>query len=318
MGLDIYWLLDEKPLSALELAQSLDIPLNRCHYWLQILCKLGLLEYRTGCYCPSTVAKESILNVHNQDTWAFQAREDRDLTVYVRDLALNISKPMKAWESWDLRPVDYIQQIEKDPVYMASFTHKLYQIHRALAEQLANMLDLHGVKRLLDLGGGSGVVSFALLRAQKDLTSVVVDMESVCRVGRLIAMENQLENRIAYLPTDILKDNLPAGFDMVMLCDVGCFSENLFYRIHDALNKAGRLVIVDKFATSKTSTPPSRLLSAFLKSLKSPSDSVDYITKDVIETRLQHVGFRDITSISVPHHDNLPWNIDWTMVEARR
>jgi hypothetical protein len=42
--------------------------------------------------------------------------------------------------------------------------------------------------------------------------------------------------------------HLPTGFDLVMLCDVGYFSEILFRRIHDVLNLKGRLVIVDKFA----------------------------------------------------------------------
>ena len=47
MELGVFWLLAEKPLSATNVAQSLNIPLNRCHNWLQILCKLGLLEINT-------------------------------------------------------------------------------------------------------------------------------------------------------------------------------------------------------------------------------------------------------------------------------
>ena len=316
MELGIFWLLADKPLSAPELAQYFNIPLNRCHYWLQILCKLGLLEASNEGYAPSAMARAAILNVQSQATWAFQAREDRDLSLYVQDLALNISKPMSAWQASDLTPADYFQQIEEDPIYMARFTRKLYQIHGSFAEQLANMLDLRGVKRLLDLGGGSGVVSFALLRKQRNLTSVVVDVENVCQAGRVIASENKLEKRISYLAADFLKDDLPTGFDMVMLCDVGSFSKMLFRRIHAILNLKGRLVIVEKFAPSKTSAPPSRLLSAFLNSLESPAQSVDYITTEVVQTRLQQAGFRDSSATSVPHKDNLPWNIDWVMIEA--
>jgi Methylase involved in ubiquinone/menaquinone biosynthesis len=318
MELGIFWLLADKPLSSLEIAQSLKIPLNRCHYWLQILCKLGLLEDKGEGYAPSSLAWEAILNVQSQDTWAFQAREDRDLCWYVRDLALNISKPISAWQAGNLTPADYFKQVEEDPIYTARFTRKLYQIHRSFAEQLANMLDLRGVKRLLDLGGGSGVVSFALLRKHEALTSVVVDVESVCEIGRVIASENKLEKRITYLAADFLKDDLPTGFDMVMLCDVGSFSEILFRRIRDVLNPKGRPVIVDKFAPSKTDAPPSRLLAAFLNSLESPAQSVDYITTEVVQTRLQQAGFRDISTTAVPHKDNLPWNIDWIMLEAQK
>jgi SAM-dependent methyltransferase len=297
----------------------LNIPLNRCHYWLQLLCQLGLLGESAEGYAPSTLAREAILNVQSQETWAFQAREDRDLTLYVRDLALNIGKPMSAWQTGNQVPTDYFQQMEQDPLYTARFTRKLYQIHISFAEQVANMLDLQGVKSLLDLGGGSGVVSFALLRKQNELTSVVVDVDSVCQVGREIALENGLGNRIKYLAADILQDDLPTGFDMVMLCDVGLFSEILFRRIYnDVLNLDGRLVIVDKFAPSKTGAPPSRLLAAFLTSLESPAASVDYVTTEVVQTRLRQAGFRDISIMRVPHKDNLPWNIDWTMLEAKK
>ncbi len=318
MELGVFWLLADQPLSAPEMAQSLNIPLNRCHYWLQILCKLGLLEDSGERFAPSSVAREAILNVQSQDTWAFQAREDRELSLYVRDLALNISKPMSAWEAWNLTPADYFQKIEEDPIYTARFTRKLYEIHRSFAEQLANIIDLRGVKRLLDLGGGSGVVSFALLRKYHELSSVVVDIESVCQAGRVIALENKLEKRITYLAADFLKDVLPNGFDVVLLCDVGTFSEILFRRIYDVLSQKGHLVIVDKFASSRTSAPPSRLLSAFVNSLVSPAQSVDYITTEVVLIRLQQAGFRDFSMISVPHTDYLPWNIDWTMLEAQK
>lgn len=110
------------------------------------------------------------------------------------------------------------------------------------------MLDLQGVKSLLDLGGGSGVVSLALLRKQQDLTSVAMNVENVCQAGRAIASENKLEKRITYLAGDFLQDDLPTGFDLVMLCEVGAFSEILFLRIYNVLNLKGQRVIVDKFA----------------------------------------------------------------------
>jgi predicted O-methyltransferase YrrM len=217
-----------------------------------------------------------------------------------------------------LTPEDEHEQLQEDPSYAARFTRKLYEIHLPLAEQLANMLDLQGVKTLLDLGGGSGVVSLALLRKRHELTSVVVDVESVCRAGREIAAENGLDQRITYLAADILQDNLPTGFDMVMLCDVGLFSEILFHRIHAALNQKGRLVMVDKFAPGGTIAPPSRLGSAFLNSLEHPAQSIDFITTEEVRPQLQQAGFRDLSITAVPHKDNLPWNIDWIMLEAHK
>jgi hypothetical protein len=38
----------------------------------------------------------------------------------------------------------------------------------------------------------------------------------------------------------------------------------------------------------------------------------------VVKTRLQQAGFQDLSVTPVPHKDNLPWNIDWIMLEARK
>jgi demethylspheroidene O-methyltransferase len=318
MELGLFWLLAENPLSDADVAESLNIPFNRCHHWLQLLCNLGLLENGVDGYAPSPIARETILNAQSRDFWAFHAREDRERFMCVRDLALNIGKPMSAWEAPAMTPPDYYQQIRESPSYAARFTRMLYEIHIPLAEQLANLTDLQGVTRLMDLGGGSGVVSFALLRKRQDLTSVVLDVESVCQVGREIASENRLEKRIRYVTADLLQDDLPIGFDMVMLCDVGLFDEVLFHKIHDALNMDGHLVVVDKFAPTKTDAPPSRLSGAFLTSLQYPALSISLTTVQIVQSRLQETGFRDFSITSVPHKDHLPWNIDWMMLEARK
>ncbi len=107
--LGLFWLLAKKPLQAAGVAEALNIPLNRCEHWLQILCRLGLLENNVEGYSPSSIARKAILNAQGQDTWAFQAREDRDGALFVRDLALNIGKPMSAWETQSLTPPDYFQ-----------------------------------------------------------------------------------------------------------------------------------------------------------------------------------------------------------------
>ena len=318
MELGLFWLLAEKPLPAPDVAQYLNIPLNRCQNWLQLLCKLGLLEDSAKGYVPSTVAQETILDVYSQETWAFLAREDRYRFPAVRDLSLNICQPISTWEVQNLTPPDYFRQILENPNEAARFTRMLYEIHIPLAEQLANILDMRGVKQLMDLGGGSGVVSFALLRRQPDLTSTVVDVENVCLAGREIALENALEKRITYFATDFLQDDLPTGFDMVMFCDVGPFSETLFRKIHDVLNPDGRLVIVEQFAQDKNIAAPSRLLWSFLGSLEYPAQTSAFTTIDLVQTRLQQAGFRNFVTTTVPCNDHLRWNIDWIVLEAQK
>lgn len=318
MELGLFWLLAEKPFLAREIAHALNIPLNRCHHWLQLLCRMGLLEDTPNGYVPSSVAHETILQVYGQETWAFLACENRNRFLAVHDLAVNICNPISTWEVQHLTAPDYFKQIVEDPHYAARFTHMLYDLHLPLAEQVANMLDLHGVHQLLDLGGGSGVVSFALLRKQTELTSVVIDVENVCQAGRKLAGENGLEKRVTYLSADFLQVDLPTGLDMVMFCDSGPFSESLFRKIHSALHPNGRLVIVSQFAQNPTHAPISHLFWAFLSSLEYPAQTIHFPTSDTVQTCLQQVGFRDFSTTALPYSGPLRWNRDWIMLEAQK
>jgi cyclopropane fatty-acyl-phospholipid synthase-like methyltransferase len=206
----------------------------------------------------------------------------------------------------------------EEPNYAARFTRMLYEIHIPLAEQLANMLDMRGVNRLMDLGGGSGVVSFALLRKESKLTSMVIVVETVCQVGRELALENGLEKRITYLAADFLQVDLPTGFDMVMFCDSGPFSETLFRKIYDVLHLNGRFVIVSQFAPNQNNAPASHLIWAFLASLEHPAQIINFQTSDMVQTQLQQAGFRDFSTTAVPCKEYLRWNLDWIMLEARK
>lgn len=318
MELGLFWLLAKEPLPASAVAQTLMIPSNRCQIWLQMLAHIGLLNEDRGVYYPSEVTRAAILDAQTQDTWAFHARENRDTALFVQDLALNLGKAMSDWEPRSPRFSGYLDHIGDESTFVIGLTRKLCEIHQPLAEQVSNMLDLRAVNSVLDLGGGSGVVSFALLHKKQDIASVVVDFEEVCEVGRKIASEKGLAGKVTYMAADLIEDELPSGHDLAVLCDVGLFSEALLRKIHSVLNANGQLAIVDKFAKSMDYPPVSRLPAAFMVTLRNPGSPTEFITTEAVATVLEQAGFRDISIETVPSKDNLPWNIDWSLLLARK
>jgi len=62
------------------------------------------------------------------------------------------------------RQRSYVERMVEDAARARRFTRMLYEIHEPMAVALAGQLDLRGVGRLMDLGGGSGVVAMDLLR----------------------------------------------------------------------------------------------------------------------------------------------------------
>jgi SAM-dependent methyltransferase len=168
----------------------------------------------------------------------------------------------------------------------------------------------------MDLGGGSGVVSLALLRRYPNLSVVVIDVANVCAAGREIAIENSLEGRIAYRVADFLHDELPSGFDVILNCDAGPNTEAFLGKIWAALNPGGRLVIVDHFAPAKGVAPPSCLFWAFEGSMNNPN--AVYATTDEIHARLTRVGLQVLSERILPRGEVRRWSDDWVVIEARK
>lgn len=318
LELGLFWLVDARTLSAKQVSARLSIPLNRTQHWLQILCSMGLLQEIKAGYTLTTLGRETIVGAYSQETWAFLAGEDRQKYPAVTDLALNISKPVSTWLALGKQPPDYVAKMLADPDQARRFTRMLYELHQPLAKNLAAVLDLHGIKRLIDLGGGSGVMSHALLRKQKSLTSLVIDIENVCNVGREIAKECGLADRLDYQALNFVEDDLPAGFDLALFCDVGPLEEDLFRKIFSTLNPGGRLVIVAQFAPDPTHAPPQRLMWAFLGSLDNPRDELGLKTIDLVASMCTRSGFEAITSQPIPADQDIRWLTGWTALIARK
>jgi cyclopropane fatty-acyl-phospholipid synthase-like methyltransferase len=247
------------------------------------------------------------------------AEGERERLPDLCDLPRSLRKTGAATEARDLKLPEYVAKMDEKPEWADRFTRMLYELHKPLADHLAESLDLTDVDRILDLGGGSGVISLSLLCRNPQLTAVVVDIASVCSAGRTIAAEHSLEEgRIVYHAANFLQDDLPSGFDMVLECDVNTYSVALFHKVWNALNLGGRFLIVDQLSPAPGVAPFSRLHWAFQNSLEDPEFC--YPTAAEIKTQLIGVGFQirsveSLPPISVPSQR---FTSGLTMIEARK
>jgi SAM-dependent methyltransferase len=275
-----------------------------------------LIERGPDGYAASTTAQTAILEACSPDVWALLAQDARDRYPAILDLTLHMREPGSTWTAQGLTSPDYFAQMIESPERARRFTRMLYEIHLPLAEALAESLDMSGVRRMMDLGGGSGVLSMALLRRCPDLTAVVVDIANVCAAGRRIAQEQSMETRLTFHVADFLHDELPSGFDLILDCDASAYSEPMLQKIRAALAPGGRLVIVQQSAPAPGVAPatPPRPVWAFLASLE--GTDVRYTTAAEIQARLRQVGFHRLSEAMLPQRGTLCWTQGWTAIEA--
>jgi SAM-dependent methyltransferase len=265
-------MLAEKPMSGEEVSKALNIPGKRGHYWLQFLQSFGILEVVPQGYIPSSLACTAILDAKSRESWQHLVIDEQEKDACVHGLPQFINEFGSLWTVQGLpEPKNYVDRMRANPERACEFTRMLFEVHQNLANQVAELLDLAGVERMMDLGGNSGVVSMALLRKYPKLTSTVVDIENVCAARREIAEEKGFADRITYHAAEFDSGEFPTGFDLVLQCDVAVYGLELLKKLSRSLKPGGRLVVVDHFSPAENLAPITRLEWTFLDSQHDPN-----------------------------------------------
>ncbi len=142
-----------------------------------------------------------------------------------------------------------------------------------VAPLLAERVPPGGARRLLDVGGGTGIYSVACLRRNPQLRAVVWDRPEVLKVAREFAESYGVADRLECRPGDMFRDPLPPDCDVMLLSNIlhdwdvpECRA--LVGRCAEALPPGGRLLIHDVFLNDALDGPlPIALYSAALFAL---------------------------------------------------
>ena len=141
-----------------------------------------------------------------------------------------------------------------------------------VAPVLAQRIDLADARVLLDVGGGTGIYSIALLERNPNLRAIVLDRPEVLRTAREFVQQYNVADRISLHAADMFTDELPPA-DVVLLSNVlhdwdepDC--QTLVTRCAEILPSDGRLLIHDVLLSDALDGPlPVALYSAALFTL---------------------------------------------------
>jgi SAM-dependent methyltransferase len=163
------------------------------------------------------------------------------------------------WDNWS--GLDTVLKTGKP--FRRSHDHKsfilgMHNIASLKEKDVINALDLRGVGRLLDLGGGPGTYSVAFAKKKIDVT--ILDFPDTLRITRKLTKQAGLEKRIRLLPGDFTKADWGDGYDMIFISQIlhsftagECLG--LLRKSRTALKPGGR-VVVQEFHLDETKTNP--------------------------------------------------------------
>ena len=191
-----------------------------------------------------------------------------------------------------------------DKAKTRAFVYAMHERAKGIGSILPHLVDLKGRKKLLDVGGGPGTYSVALIQQTPGLTSTVLDVPGVLEVTRDLIDASGFADRVTLMPGDYLTSPFGTGFDVVLLSgmmhrETPDTCQMLLRKAFAALDPGGIVIVSDVFfEDDRKATPPFAVYFALNMMLTSDEGSAHAMTE--MSRWMSGVGFRDISVRELP------------------
>ncbi|HNW28654.1 MAG TPA: methyltransferase [Spirochaetota bacterium] len=292
--LDIFTVIGSGRVTSTEVADAVKADPRGTDRLLNALCALGFLRKEKGCFMNTGLSLRYLVK-GSED---FLSRIGHSLNLY------------RSWGSLTdaVRAGKTVLAREYDPVSLGHFIEAMHHRAKKSAERLVSHLDLSGIRRVLDVGGGSGVYSMAFARAKPGLQAVVLDLPRVTALTKKYIDEAGLSASITTMDGDYNTDDFGTGYDLVFMSaivHINSCDENvaLMARAYRSLNPGGMIVIQDHIMENDRTAPVRGAL--FALNMLVNTQSGDTFTEDEMRQWLEKAGCVEIKRIPTGMENDL-------------
>jgi SAM-dependent methyltransferase len=170
-------------------------------------------------------------------------------------------------------------------------------IAQRMAKIVANLPEFPLLGKMLDLGGGPGIIGIAIVSAHPSMKGVIFDRPAVAEVAESFIKEYKMENRIEVLSGDFKHDSIGDGYDLIWASSVLNFVKDnidpFMKKIFDALNPGGVFISCHDGLTRERTKPEIMVLSWLSVALMGQDMGID---QDFIADSMLRAGFKSVRS----------------------
>ena len=170
-------------------------------------------------------------------------------------------------------------------------------IAQQVAEIISNLPEFPSFRKMLDLGGGPGLIGIAAVAAHPNMLGVIFDRPAIVRVAKDYIREYGMGDLVDVLGGDYFQDSLGDGYDLVLASDNIYYGkdelDSIMEKIFDALNPAGVFISFHGGLTHERTKPDMMVLGMILDELMGQGMMVDL---GFIADSMLRVGFQSVRS----------------------
>ena len=164
-------------------------------------------------------------------------------------------------------------------------------------EIVSELPEFLSMRKMLDLGGGPGLIGIAIVAEHPGMKGVIFDLPSIIKVAEKFIREYEMEDWIDVLAGDYNHDPIGEGYDLIWTSNALNFGkdemDSLMKKIYDALNLGGVFISFHEGLTHERTKPEIMVLGLLSAVLRGQDIFFD---QGFIADSMLRVGFKSVRS----------------------
>ncbi|WP_154666675.1 methyltransferase domain-containing protein [Intestinimonas massiliensis (ex Afouda et al. 2020)] len=279
--MDIFSFLDA-PATVDMIAERISCPPNKVELLLFALTSCGLIE-KQGDFFVNTENTRKYLSRHSP-VYLGENILFREKMTSLSDLKERLEETSGSkQQGYDFEELARVTIPEMYAGRVQSFIEGMQGLYPDKNKQL----------RILDLGGGTGILAIEFSKHFPNSSAVVFERPDVATVTKEIILQYHAEKQVDVLAGDFNSDDLGGSYDLIIASGILNFVRGdmsaFMKKLSSSLNEGGYLLIVGQFSDHNYDVPQNMIswLSGFLDGVPLPPSS------DVLNQALKNAGLRE-------------------------
>ncbi|MBI2557595.1 MAG: methyltransferase domain-containing protein [Planctomycetes bacterium] len=297
---DIFTIIGKDKVTARGISKSIHANERSPEMLLNALVSLELLTKQGNCYYNTPISNLHLIKgkSHYMGDFIHHAQNIMDNWTMLRETI----KTGKAVSLKDLPE-------EVDPHDLRDFITAMHNIASVKADELCSKIDLKGIKKILDLGGGPGTYAIELAKANPQLHAVVSDLEHVTRLTQEFIKAAGMEERVSIQASNCLEDSFGMNeYDAILVSNLlhiynPANNVKILRKCRDALRDGGQ-VIIHEFVLDESKTQPQFAALFSLNMLIGTQEGASY-SESEYRAWLEDACFKHIKKIDLESNSSL-------------
>ena len=166
-----------------------------------------------------------------------------------------------------------------------------------MVEIISRLPEFPSFRKMLDLGGGTGLNCIGIVSAHPTMKGVIFDRPAILNVAKTFIKEYEMEDRVEVLEGDYLQDSIGVGYDLILASATLSFArhdlDSVVKRIYNALNPGGMFINFSEGLTDERTKPESMVLMIMSMTMMGRDLALD---QGEIANSMLRAGFKSVRS----------------------